>query len=422
MKPGKRNKKSGTPKNSENIRRTSPNPKVSGPSKKPSVDELFRRIVYEAPLIPGDVDTPCEYGDIPWADENLMREGQQFVRDNRFAVSLAHIAALLYGFSFKPLTSVLLRTGGFGLGDQTKSMLRHVETGLHVNKWYSADPVEMYKDVQIVRKLHLRALRTSQKTPVPLWNEVPNMDEKLKIMEALEKDLDDCVPTGEAPQERFNYEPPIFFSQYDMLMTQFGFIFMMILFPKTIGVRHTQGIGGFLHMWAVLGKLLGIQDQYNLALNPNRDLCLKLFYQLGMASLKDMDYTILHLQQTYIDAITPVFKFMTLKSAFYAGLIAKEALPNFKTDHFYKILSWKDWIYAKMAQIFNFLIYHSDLARNIANLGYQFVADRNDKKVIEAKKKSHLKNQKKTQGFGLDFTKRIWEFIQTVLITTFHKS
>jgi len=380
--------------------------------KRPS-EEFYQSIIHEAPYIPGDDGATCEFKDIPWADPELIKEGQEFVRRNRFSVTLAHVSALLYGFSFKCLTSVLLRTGGFGLGDQAKSMLRHVETGLHINKWYESDILESlgpgYKDVQSVRKLHVQALRKSERTPVALMEDVPRKAEKLEIISALKKDLDDCVDTSDSPSELFTYHPKVFFSQFDMLMTQFGFISMVFLFPKSLGIRDTEGLRGFLHMWAVLGKMLGIQDRFNLALHPDRDLCLKLFNKLGMGSLKDMDITILHLQQTYVDAISPLFGGLSLKSTLYAGLMSKEAFPNFRTDHLYKTLSWKDLIYAYMTGILTFLVYHSNIVRNIVNVGFKFVSDRNERLVLAQKRGITVT----TKGGGRLFGRRIWEFMQT---------
>ena len=141
-----------------------------------------------------------------------------------------------------------------------------------------------------------------------------------------------------------------------------------------------------------------------------------------MASLKDMDYTILHLQQTYVDAISPLFKFITLKSSIYAGLLSDEALPNFKGRHFYPILSWKDLIYAKLMQITSFLIYHSAFIRNIYNTLFKFAADRNERNVL-ARKKSFAKksNMNMSLLFPMDFGKRIWDFIQTAL-TILHRT
>jgi hypothetical protein len=92
-------------------------------------EEIYQRIINEAPYVPGDDGQTCESSQIEWLDPELIKEGQDFIKRNFFAIALAHIGALLYGFSFKCLSSVLLRTGGFGLGDSTKSMLRHVETG-----------------------------------------------------------------------------------------------------------------------------------------------------------------------------------------------------------------------------------------------------------------------------------------------------
>jgi len=53
-------------------------------------------------------------------------------------------------------------------------------------------------------------------------------------------------------------------------------------------------------------------------------------YTVKMASLKEIELTILCLQQTYID---DVFKIVTLKSWLSAGLLFENAGPNFTTRH-----------------------------------------------------------------------------------------
>ena len=357
-----------------------------------NAEEIYQRLVTEAPNIPGIDNQPCKSGQIKWLNRELVKEGQDFIQRNIFAVSLAHIGALLYGFSFKTLTSVLLRTGGFGLGDATQSMIRHVETEIHIIKWYESDFLsptsEAFKDIQVVRKLHDKALQKIQQAPVTLLEDIPGKAEKLQIMEAIKKDLDACCDTSDAPIELLTYNPNQSFSQFDMAMTQFGFFSVIFLFPDSLGIRDTRGMEGFVHLWAVIGRMLGIQDQFNLALYPNRDLYLKIFFRLGIASLKDMDLTILHLQQTYVDALSKMLPFVSLKSTLYFGFKnMKKGVPNFKGDNLYALLTWRDKMYFGFTSTIIFFVYRVDMFRKCLNYVVPLVTKKNQKRVLAMKQK-----------------------------------
>lgn len=56
-----------------------------------------------------------------------------------------------------------------------------------------------------------------------------------------------------------------FINQRDMAITQFGFMGFTLLRYKTIGLRCTaDDLDAIVHVWRVLGYMLGIEDQYNL--------------------------------------------------------------------------------------------------------------------------------------------------------------
>jgi len=103
--------------------------------------------------------------------------------------------------------------------------------------------------------------------PLPLLkdDEVPGKAEKLEIIEAVKADLEEFRDLTTVPHELLTYRrcshPKVFLSQFNMVMTQFGFIFILFLFPLgTVGIRDTTGTDGFMHLWPVIGRLLGIQD------------------------------------------------------------------------------------------------------------------------------------------------------------------
>lgn len=362
------------------------------------VETAYKILISEAPYLPGDDGDGCEVKDIPWANIDLIRKGQDFIRRNYFSHALAGMGALLFGFSFKSLTTVLLRTGGFGLGDPVKSLHRHIETGSHTFKWYNTNIWDRsspgFKDIQLVRRMHVNALRQSVKKPLILLgqDEVPDRAEKERIIEALKLDLAQCLDLSEVPHHLLTYHPQVFLSQFDMVMTLFGFVSLLFLFPEALGIRDTYGIDGFMHLWAVISRMLGIKDRFNIALHPDRRLHLKLFRNLAIPSLMQLDLTMLHMQQTFIDGMSSVFKTMTLRSSIYFGLIGnKEALPGFKGENLYALLTWKEKLYCKLKKFVILFLYHMDWVRKALNFSYGRISKGNREIVQYGDRAQQLK-------------------------------
>ena len=61
-----------------------------------------------------------------------------------------------------------------------------------------------------------------------------------------------------------------FISQTELTSTQFGFMGYALTRPHLLGIRYNNKLDqeGFVHFWAVIGYMLGIEDQYNMCLFP----------------------------------------------------------------------------------------------------------------------------------------------------------
>ena len=70
----------------------------------------------------------------------------------------------------------------------------------------------------------------------------------------------------------------IWVSQYDMALTQWAFIGILILFPKECGLHPAtkQELEELIHFWRVMGYLNGIEDRFNLC-NGDYDYTFTLF-------------------------------------------------------------------------------------------------------------------------------------------------
>lgn len=56
--------------------------------------------------------------------------------------------------------------------------------------------------------------------------------------------------------------------QSEMALTQFGFMGYALVRPHLLGIKHdnTDDRKSFVHFWAVVGCMLGIEDQFNMCL------------------------------------------------------------------------------------------------------------------------------------------------------------
>jgi len=228
--------------------------------------EVYRRLVEEAPYIPGDAGEPLTGVKIKWANPKLIEQGQIFAKKNLFSVTLANTVALLLGFSIKNLSTVLLRTGKFT--GVINSMDRYIDTEDHLSGWYNSDIFhetgEGHKHIQIVRRMHAMALRRcldaardgEEPNYEPDETLIDGKDAKLVFINALKQDLEH-IDTSNAPTHLYTYNPKVLMNQFDMALTQYGFFALMYMYPASFGIYDTSEMDGFVHMWAVLGKLIG---------------------------------------------------------------------------------------------------------------------------------------------------------------------
>jgi len=79
-------------------------------------------------------------------------------------------------------------------------------------------------------------------------------------------------------------------NQRDMAFTILGGIHILILSPRSIGLSEedaANGLEGYLHVWAVVGRLLGMEDKFNIALNYSRETVEKYFQEIFLPSFAE---------------------------------------------------------------------------------------------------------------------------------------
>lgn len=60
-----------------------------------------------------------------------------------------------------------------------------------------------------------------------------------------------------------------FIPQCAMAMTKFGFMGYALVRPHMLGIRHDnkEDQEAFVHLWAVIGFMLGVKDEFNMCLH-----------------------------------------------------------------------------------------------------------------------------------------------------------
>lgn len=83
-----------------------------------------------------------------------------------------------------------------------------------------------------------------------------------------------------------------FITQRDMALTQFGFMGFMVLKPHMLGIQlSNKDLEAFVHFWRVIGRLIGIQDDFNLCTESYRATRMRLDLMLNDIYRPHLDET-----------------------------------------------------------------------------------------------------------------------------------
>ncbi|XP_034950839.1 uncharacterized protein [Chelonus insularis] len=164
--------------------------------------------------------------DLPeWYDEKLFKKGQEYVRRNMFSITAAQFMGLLSVFTLPATLDVLLFTKQSS--SPCAAFKRYLQTMIHVHT------------------LHLENIKNPDSK---WWKSLNTIRWKHATMskKSGEKGI------GQIPQ-------------HDMVLTQFGFIGYVLLNSKQLGFSNDpELLEGFVHLWRVVGYLLGIPNKLNL--------------------------------------------------------------------------------------------------------------------------------------------------------------
>nr|CAD7258037.1 unnamed protein product [Timema shepardi] len=188
-----------------------------------------------------------------WLDLEKFRRGQKFARDYLFGLVFAEMLTLLGLFSFPDSLQPLIFTRGSDT--PFKAFKRYLSTVTRVKSWYEDDiwssETRGQRNLQTVRAMHNGVrhrlnLESEMTLKQPLW---------CKLTEELRQDFSSSCPYS--PATRIYSAPRggnrVFINQADMAVTQFGFVGLMVLYPKRFGAggASEDDLEAFCHLWAI---------------------------------------------------------------------------------------------------------------------------------------------------------------------------
>lgn len=151
-------------------------------------------------------------------------------------------------------------------------LLRYLSTGLKFRRWYTQDiwdkGTRAWKDLSTVRAMHTatrKKMKASTIEEIDAATTIPNAN-----CHAREIMMEDFVQACEAPaMGQCPYRlgqgslRPENINQTDMVITQWGFVALLISYPERFGVHYAtdEDLEAFCYLWRSIGYQLGIEDE-----------------------------------------------------------------------------------------------------------------------------------------------------------------
>ncbi|XP_011165512.1 uncharacterized protein LOC105199900 isoform X2 [Solenopsis invicta] len=205
-----------------------------------TVDEHYKLLLEDKSVIDPDPSN-VTFNDLPhWYDEKLYKKAQDIYKQNKLSIIASSTVGLILVLTVNTILKILVCTGRSNTS--CSAFKRYIETVLHVNALFMSDindaDSNWYKSINTIRWHHKMGSQKSKK----------NGGKEI--------------------------------SQKDMALTQYGFMGLVLIAPKSFGLCNTpEENEAFNHFWRVNGYMLGIPDSLNLCrknVKETIELCQKI--------------------------------------------------------------------------------------------------------------------------------------------------
>ncbi|KAK8730824.1 hypothetical protein OTU49_007951 [Cherax quadricarinatus] len=264
------------------------------------------------------LEVPGDSGNLPeepqWLDRKLFNRGRQFYRRYLFCIFFSDLLALLMMFSMSRILKPLIYTERSDT--ILRALRRYVSTILHIITWYSGDVWDpndrAHKDIMTVRSIHSNSARifnSSTHYEKVTAIDVKNMghhEPMCPLNPTIREDIEPQVGPA-LPLENPN-NPIVYISQWDMLLTQYSFLGVMVAHPSKMGAwwASEEDLAGLIHFWRGIGFLLGIEDKYNFCrgtVKETQALCDEIEELIIKPRIAKADWNYEHMSSCLIEGI-----------------------------------------------------------------------------------------------------------------------
>ncbi|CAB3373291.1 Hypothetical predicted protein [Cloeon dipterum] len=272
----------------------------------------------------------------PWLNSRLFTRGQKFAQDHFYALAYSDIVSLIALFSLKDSLGPLIYTGNSSC--VFSSFKRYVSTALRVLSWYEGDVFDPNstagKNILRVRNMHRLVVERLKATEPDVLAERTNIVRPLESLASVVRQDMNLVQGVDDEGHSVGTLP---LNQWHSGITQFMFIGMVVTNPEKLGIVFytEEDLEALVHLWAVLGYMIGIKDEYNLCIDG-----LSSFRERGKAlrkacilpSLKNVDGQWEHMSrcmaQGTVAIYTPGFRSLYNTITRKGLSVAEKAEPN----------------------------------------------------------------------------------------------
>ncbi|XP_066586536.1 uncharacterized protein [Prorops nasuta] len=229
----------------------------------------------------------------PYLDEKKFRLGQQAFYNNVFSMMLGKLTGLIALLAVPTILDIIVFTKQSGT--PCTAFRRYVSTILHTFVWYEKKPEKSSEFLLSLKNVHMKH----------------------------------CIAFRRSAEAGLTKA-----SQTDMALAQFGFIGFILVCSEKLGLTCTkEELEGFVHMWRVIGYMLGMEDKYNLctgSVEEATELCRRLLDEVFLPSFATRSKNFDEMGRVLIEGLWPVNPHLDTKAftAFTLHLAVTGATNN----------------------------------------------------------------------------------------------
>ena len=265
--------------------------------------ELVRQLRNDGQNVRSDLQQPDLLQKPDWFDRELFERAKSVYGRHFMGINFAHLSGLLLLVRVDSIFNTLSVTGNSD--SVSKLFKRYYQTLVHVKRWYEGDIFDdsdqAYRSLLMVRGMHnkvssslngrklthpqdFRAIEDIDLTSDGDSNNNFNGNSKNKNgLSNGSGDKKDSVSSKtvvkiitQQPEEPICSESkPLHISQYDIMLTQFAFLCLIITRAKHVGLIDDfdeKDLESLLHFWRVIGYYLGVTDKFNLCSYDSKEI------------------------------------------------------------------------------------------------------------------------------------------------------